>query len=74
MPTHVKITSTKYPSIALCEQITSVSVSRLIKHLGRVTEQELKEMEGACAVSLGTVIWSRTTDCKGGIENGTVSV
>lgn len=53
LPTHVEITSTKYPSIALCEQITSVSVSRLIKHLGRVTEQELKEMEGACAVSLG---------------------
>lgn len=53
LPTHVEITSTKYPSIALCEQITSVSVSRLIKHLGRVTERELKEMEGACAVSLG---------------------
>ena len=53
LPTHVEITSTKHPSIALCEQITSISVSRLLKHLGRVTEQELKEMEGACAISLG---------------------
>lgn len=54
LPTHVKINSSKIsPSLALCEEIYSVSVYRLGNFMGRVTEKELEEIERAILVSVG---------------------
>lgn len=53
LPTHVKITSCKRPSIALCEQVTTVSVSRLDNRMGICSSRELAELDRAMMLSLG---------------------
>ena len=52
LPTHVKIHSAEAPSIVLCEQISTIDKSRLEKCLGHVTDDEMKEIDKAIAISL----------------------
>ena len=53
MPTHVPVTSTSRNSIALCEQISSVSVNRLGDFLCRCTDDEMQVIDYALAISVG---------------------
>lgn len=53
MPTHVSIGSSARPSTALCEQVVTVSKSRLQRRMGRVTEEELRQIDAALTTSLG---------------------
>lgn len=53
LPTHVNIYSAKRPSIALCEQVDTVSKSRLERRLGHVTAKEMQAIDRALARSLG---------------------
>lgn len=52
LPTHVPIRSTNRPSIALCEQIESVSKERFGSYINEVSEGEMKNLEKAMLVSL----------------------
>ncbi len=52
MPTHVTIRSTPRESVALCEQITSVSIDRLGDYVGEITAAEMSNMEIAMLISL----------------------
>lgn len=53
LPTHVDITSAERPSIALCEQVHSVSKSRLGGFIAKCTDGEMAMIDGALCVSLG---------------------
>ena len=53
LPTHVSIHSTGRPSIALCEQVSSVSTDRVNNYLGRVSDQEMEDIDIALMISLG---------------------
>lgn len=53
LPTHVYIGSAEKPSIALCEQIVTVCKSRLQRHIGSVTAEEMQNIEQALTKSLG---------------------
>lgn len=52
LPTHVTIKSTGRVSTALCEQVYSVSVDRVNNYVGQASEQEMKNIDIALAVSL----------------------
>ena len=52
LPTHVFINSARLPSTALCEQITTVSKSRLGDFLGRLTSYEQRAIDLALAESI----------------------
>jgi mRNA interferase MazF len=52
LPTHVTIRSTSRTSIALCEQITSVSTERLGDYVTTCSEQEMSVIDSALLVSL----------------------
>lgn len=53
LPTHVLTRSTSQLSTILCEQITSVSTQRLGDYIGKLTDQEVKALDIALAISLG---------------------
>lgn len=53
LPTHVFIGSAPRPSIALCEQIVTVSKSRLQRRIGRITAEEMNKIDKALGKSLG---------------------
>ena len=53
LPTHVDIASAIRPSIALCEQIHSVSKSRVGGFIAKCTDSEIAILDGALCVSLG---------------------
>lgn len=53
LPTHVYIGSAEKPSIALCEQIVTVCKSRLQRHIGSVTAEEMQNIDKALTKSLG---------------------
>ena len=53
LPTHVDITSVERPSIALCEQIHSVSKNRIGGFITKCTDTEMAMVDGALCVSLG---------------------
>ena len=53
LPTHVEIRSTAKPSIALCEQISSVSVLRIGERIGTCTVSEMLMIDTALAISIG---------------------
>ena len=53
LPTHVDITSAERPSIALCEQIHSVSKNRVGGFIAKCTDREMAMIDGALCVSLG---------------------
>ena len=52
MPTHVRIESIGARSTALCEQITSVDVSRLGDYKGHLTDKEMEQVDVALMQSL----------------------
>lgn len=52
LPTHVTIRSAPRQSIALCEQISSVSTTRIGNYIGEVTEREMTQIESALLISL----------------------
>lgn len=54
LPTHVNVIA-KIPSLALCEQITSVSKKRLGEYVKSCTTKEMQEIDRALAVSIGLV-------------------
>lgn len=53
LPTHIDIRSAERPSIALCEQITSISKNRLGNYIGTCSEYELDMLNAAMLISLG---------------------
>ena len=53
LPTHVVIRSAPRPSLALCENVHTVSKERLGSCMGRVTEAEMKAIDEGVAVGLG---------------------
>lgn len=53
LPTHVKINSARKPSIALCEQIITIDKKNIGKYIGQCTEEEIKKIDKALAVSIG---------------------
>lgn len=52
LPTHVTVRGTGKDSIALCEQITSISLDRLGEYCGECSKQELAALETAMMISL----------------------
>lgn len=52
LPTHVAINSLSEISTALCEQIVTVSKSRLCEFMGRLTVEEMKEVDKALRISI----------------------
>ena len=52
LPTHVDVIC-RIPSVALCEQITSISKSRLGEFVRSCTDAEMKKIDEALMVSLG---------------------
>lgn len=53
LPTHVYIESAPRRSTALCEQITSVSISRFGNYVGKISKREMFKIDFAMLVSLG---------------------
>lgn len=53
LPTHVPIHSLNRESIAICEQITTVSKERIGNYRGSVTSAEMEDIEAALLISLG---------------------
>ena len=53
LPTHIDIKSANRPSIALCEQISSVSKERLGNYIGSCTKYELDMLAAGMMISLG---------------------
>lgn len=53
LPTHIDIKSANRPSIALCEQISSVSKERLGDFIGTCTKYELDMLDAGMMISLG---------------------
>lgn len=67
LPTHVHILSSTYPSTVLCEQIHTVSKSRIGDKIGALTEKEAAAVDEALAISLGIDLGQRDypSDCDG---------
>ena len=53
MPTHCAIDSTGKPSIALCEQVQTVSDEQIRERIGHCTAEELSQIDRCLAISLG---------------------
>lgn len=51
LPTHIDIRSSQKPSVALCEQVTSVSLERIGDYVGHCTDQEMQMIDAALAIS-----------------------
>lgn len=51
LPTHVKVMSTGRESTVICEQVTTVSVMRIGKYIGRCTDEELQAISEAIVIS-----------------------
>lgn len=52
MPTHVHTDATPRPSIAMCEQIATISKERLKNYVGHFSDREMKQINEALKVSL----------------------
>lgn len=53
LPTHCTIRSARITSIALCEQVTTVSTEQLEDYVGHCTKEEMAEVDRCIAISLG---------------------
>lgn len=53
LPTHANIASSPRESIALCEQVQSVAVSRIGDYICTLTDAEMEAVNNALLVSLG---------------------
>lgn len=56
LPTHVTIYSASRESTALCEQVTSVSTSRIGKFMSHLTKEEMTQVDIALLISLDLTI------------------
>ena len=52
LPTHVNVIA-RVPSIAMCEQVTSVSQSRLVEYIRTCNTEEMEAIDRALMISLG---------------------
>ena len=52
MPTHCKVLC-KIPSVAMCEQVTSVSKTRLGEYVRSCTDKEMQAIDRCLKISLG---------------------
>lgn len=52
LPTHAIVKSTKRTSVALCEQIYSISKDRLIDKVGSCTEKEMLRIDKCIRIQL----------------------
>lgn len=53
LPTHVTVNGTGTPSTALCEQIHTVDMQRLMSFCGTCSKQEMQAIDASLAISLG---------------------
>lgn len=53
LPTHVKVRCKGVPSTILCEQICSISKSKLGNYMGTLTPAEMQMVDIALAISIG---------------------
>lgn len=53
LPTHCTIRSSNQPSIALCEQVTTVSTEQIGDLMGTCTAEEMRSVDACIAISLG---------------------
>lgn len=53
LPTHALISATGRPSVALCEQVTNISIDRIGDRIACVQPGEMAAVEAALRVSLG---------------------
>lgn len=58
LPTHIDIRNSERPSIALCEQISSVSVNRFGSYIGVCSDYEMQMVDAALEISLGLNVGS----------------
>lgn len=59
LPTHVETLGTGKISTVLCEQIDSISVSKLGKRIGSCSREEMRAINRALAISVGLLIPTR---------------
>lgn len=55
LPTHAFTDGAENPSIILCEQIDTVSIKRLGRRCGRLSNEEVKDLNRALLISLGLI-------------------
>lgn len=53
LPTHTKVKSCSLLSTSICEQITTIDKVRIGDYRGRITDDEMDELENAILTSLG---------------------
>lgn len=58
LPTHTKLNSLYKESIALCEQIHTLSKQRIVNKICKVTDDELEQIDNSLITSLGLPIES----------------
>lgn len=51
--THVAVHANNQDAIAVCNQVANVDTSRLTNHLGRITQNELQEIQNGISFTLG---------------------
>lgn len=61
LPTHVTIRSTGRVSTVLCEAVYTVSIDRVQKYIGEVSEQEMQNIDVALMISLQLDGGTKTT-------------
>lgn len=70
LPTHVTLHSAKQISTALCEQVWTISQSRIGDYIGRITEDEINKIDKALSISLGITTAKATNQVSGIESNG----
>lgn len=51
--THIPVHANNQDAIAVCNQVANVDTSRLTNHLGRITQNELQEIQNGISFALG---------------------
>lgn len=51
--THVPVCANNQQSIAVCNQVTNIDISRLTNYIGHITRHELQEIQNGIAFTLG---------------------
>ena len=62
LPTHVVVNGTGIPSTALCEQVHTVDMQRLMSYSGTCSKQEMQAIDIALLVSLGLNLGEKVED------------
>lgn len=53
LPTHVSIEAARFRSIALCEQVHTVSKTRVGDYIDKLSKYEVEDVDAAIVISLG---------------------